>query len=268
MARPPRPTILPAHASWPLVRLEADEQLILAGVATTASEALCPLCQCRCESIHSHSVRLVADLPWAGWAVRLQRPVRRFFCQKKAWLRHIFTERLPNVVAPSARRPLRLTDLFLLIGFADGEGKPASAWSMGWGEKPVLTRSCGSFANRKRARCPPLGCWAWMTVVSAGAGALGRSSSTSNAGVRSPCFPIAKLRRSKSGCVLTLGWKASAGIAVAPVPRVPGKERHKLSLLRTGGIGERPCVHRGRASCSNRAILAQIPGPQAIGGRV
>ncbi len=120
MACPTSPTILPAHASLHLVRLEADEQFILAVVATTASEALCPLCQCRSESIHSRYVRLVADLPWAGWAVRLELHVRRFFCQNRACTRQIFTERLPNVVAPYARRTMRLTDLFTLIGFALG----------------------------------------------------------------------------------------------------------------------------------------------------
>ena len=62
MARPTGPTILPDHPSLHLVRLEADEQFILAVVATTASEALCPLCQCRSQSIHSRYVRLVADL--------------------------------------------------------------------------------------------------------------------------------------------------------------------------------------------------------------
>ena len=96
MARPTSPTILPDHASVHLVRLEADEQCILAVVATTASEALCPLCQGRSQSIHSRYVRLVADLPWAGWAVRLELHVRRFFCQNKAWRRQIFTERLPS----------------------------------------------------------------------------------------------------------------------------------------------------------------------------
>jgi transposase len=89
-------------------------------VATTASEALCPLCQCRSQSIHSRYVRLVADLPWAGWAVRLELHVRRFFCQNKECLRQIFTERLPSVVAPYARRTTRLTDLFTLVGFALG----------------------------------------------------------------------------------------------------------------------------------------------------
>ena len=120
MTRPTHPTLLPDASCLHLVRLEADEQFILAVVATTASEALCPLCQCRSESVHSRYVRLVADLPWAGWAVRLELHVRRFFCLNKACVRQIFTERLPNVVAPYARRTMRLGDLFTLIGFALG----------------------------------------------------------------------------------------------------------------------------------------------------
>jgi transposase len=120
MARPTNPTILPDSSCLHLVRLEADEQSILAVVATTSSEALCPLCQCRSESVHSRYVRCVADLPWAGWAVRLELHVRRFFCQNKECVRQIFTERLPSVVAPYARCTLRLCDLFTLIGFALG----------------------------------------------------------------------------------------------------------------------------------------------------
>jgi len=120
MTRPTHPTLLPDASCLHLVRLEAEEQFILAVVATTASEALCPLCQCRSESVHSRYVRFVADLPWAGWAVRLELHVRRFFCLNKECVRQIFTERLPNVVAPYARRTMRLGDLFTLIGFALG----------------------------------------------------------------------------------------------------------------------------------------------------
>ncbi len=133
MAHPTSPTILPDHALLHLVRLEADGQFILAVVATTAPEALCPLCQCRSESVHSRYVRRVADLPWAGWAVRLELHVRRFFCRNKACVRQIFTERLPGMVVPYARCTIRLTDLFALIGFADSEGKQANAWLIEWG---------------------------------------------------------------------------------------------------------------------------------------
>lgn len=41
-------------------------------------------------------------------------------CQKKECVRQIFTERVPGVVAPYARRTMRVGDLFTLIGFALG----------------------------------------------------------------------------------------------------------------------------------------------------
>jgi transposase len=120
MARKQSPTLLPNVPNLHFIRLEADEQSLRAIVETTSSEARCPLCQCRSESIHSRYTRLVADLPWAGWAVRLELHVRRFFCHNQECQRRIFTERLPEVVAPSARRTLRLADLLMLIGFALG----------------------------------------------------------------------------------------------------------------------------------------------------
>src|SRR5947209_704590 len=121
MTRPKKsPMILPDPSRLQLLRLEADEQSIIAVVATTSSGALCPLCQCHSESIHSRYTRMVADLPWVGWAVRLELHVRRFFCQNKECPRRVFTERLPNVVAPYALRTTRLCDLLTLIGFAMG----------------------------------------------------------------------------------------------------------------------------------------------------
>jgi hypothetical protein len=55
-----------------------------------------------------------------GWAVRLELHTRRFFCQNNECPRRIFTERLPTVVAPYARRTMRLTEVFTLIGFCAG----------------------------------------------------------------------------------------------------------------------------------------------------
>src|SRR2546429_643256 len=54
-----------------------------------------------------------------------------------------------------------------------------------------------------------------MIFVFAAAGAMERSSSISNGGFPSTCFPIAKPRRSKSGCWPIRGWRSSVGIAEA-----------------------------------------------------
>lgn len=115
-----QPTLLPDPACLHLTLLDASETLITAHVSTTTDRAACPLCQHLSPRIHSRYVRSVADLPWMGCMVRLELHVRRFFCPNSECARQIFTERLPGVVAPYARRTLRLTDIFTLIGFALG----------------------------------------------------------------------------------------------------------------------------------------------------
>jgi transposase len=52
--------------------------------------------------------------------VRLQLRVRKFFCDHPACPRQIFTERLPTVAAPWARRTTRLAQLLLAFGMALG----------------------------------------------------------------------------------------------------------------------------------------------------
>ncbi|HWZ18662.1 MAG TPA: ISL3 family transposase [Ktedonobacteraceae bacterium] len=114
------PTLLPDPTCLHLKCLEASTSVSTALVETTSSETLCPVCHFRSEKVHSRYVRLLADLPWMGCAVRLELHVRRFFCTNQECARQIFTERLPTVVAPYARRTTRLTDIFTLIGFALG----------------------------------------------------------------------------------------------------------------------------------------------------
>ncbi len=115
-----KPTLLPDPTCLHLQFLDASHTAITAVVTTISPEAACPLCRKLAARIHSRSVRDVADLPWMGCAVHLELHVRRFFCTNQECERQIFTERLPTVVAPYARRTTRLTDVFTLIGFALG----------------------------------------------------------------------------------------------------------------------------------------------------
>ena|SRR2546430_1168081 len=109
-----KPTLLPDPTCLHLQLLDASDTAITAVVMTTSEEAECPLCHRRSARIHSRYVRVVADLPWMGCAVRLELHVRRFFCSSQECERQIFTERLPTVVAPYARRTTRLTDVLTL----------------------------------------------------------------------------------------------------------------------------------------------------------
>jgi transposase len=86
---------------------DATAQITLT-VRTTPATAPCPLCTTPAQRMHSHYERTLADLPWAQYRVRLQLRVRKWFCRNRACQRRIFTERLPTVAAPWARRTLRL----------------------------------------------------------------------------------------------------------------------------------------------------------------
>jgi transposase len=116
----PQFTILPDPAHLHLLGMSADATTITVSVATTASEAPCPICGARAGRVHSRYVRCVVDLPWHGATVQMHLRVRRFFCDNPACRRQIFTERLPGVVAPYGRRTERLEGWFTAVGFAAG----------------------------------------------------------------------------------------------------------------------------------------------------
>lgn len=116
----PAATVLPDPTRLHLVRLMASDVCITAVVETMRPAAMCPLCGCASTRVHSRSVRRVADLPWHGVAFRLLLHVRRCFCDQFGCARRVFTERLPGLVAPHARRTERLTLWLRAVGFAVG----------------------------------------------------------------------------------------------------------------------------------------------------
>lgn len=134
------PTTLLPHA--PGVLLEDvlyDDQTLCIVLRATAPTAACPLCQQPATCIHSHYARHPADLPWGGHAVRFVLHVRKFFCLTPSCSRRIFTERLPEVVAPSARTTVRLTALLRAIAFAlGGEAGARLARDIGIAASPTM----------------------------------------------------------------------------------------------------------------------------------
>ena len=89
-------------------------------VRSTQATASCPLCTTPAQRMHSHYERTLVDLPWAHYRVRLQLRGRKWFCRNRACRRRIFTERLPTVAAPWARRTLRLAQRLGALGVALG----------------------------------------------------------------------------------------------------------------------------------------------------
>jgi transposase len=101
---------------------EVDETAaqITLRVQSTQISAPCPLCATPARRIHSDYGRTLADLPWAQYRVSLQLRVRKWFCRNRSCPRRIFTERLPTVAAPWARRTLRLVQRLVALGIALG----------------------------------------------------------------------------------------------------------------------------------------------------
>ena len=108
-----------------LLRLEACDvddttAQITLRVQSTQTRAPCPLCATPARRIHSDYGRTLADLPWAQYRVCLQLRVRKWFCRNRRCRRRIFTERLPTIAAPWARRTLRLAQRLVALGVALG----------------------------------------------------------------------------------------------------------------------------------------------------
>jgi len=91
--------------------------LILTSCSRPAS---CPLCGRRAKRTHSWYERALADLPWGEHAVAVQLRIRKLFCDNAKCKRRIFTERLPGVAAPWARKTARLSERLTAIGLALG----------------------------------------------------------------------------------------------------------------------------------------------------
>jgi transposase len=136
----PFPTaLLPQTPGLLLEEVQQTDQTLLIVLQSTSSTAACPVCQQPSTRIHSHYARHPADLPWGGHTVRFVLHVRKFFCLTATCPRRIFTERLPEVVAPSARTTVRLTALLRAIAFAlGGESGARLAQRIGIAASPTM----------------------------------------------------------------------------------------------------------------------------------
>ncbi len=112
--------LVPQLAGLRLDQLEIAHENLIISLTTSAPGSNCPLCGTLATRVHSFYARALADLPWAGYTVRLQLSVRKFYCKCATCVRRIFTERLPELVAPYARRSARLSFIIRLVGLALG----------------------------------------------------------------------------------------------------------------------------------------------------
>jgi transposase len=128
--------LLPGPSCLRLTNISTDDAHITLNLTATRGTVPCPSCTAISSHVHGYYTRTVADLPWAGVPVQLQLSVRRFVCTHPDCPRRTFSEPLPEVVAPSARRSVRLANeqrhLGLQVGgamaarIAQRQGMPVS----------------------------------------------------------------------------------------------------------------------------------------------
>jgi transposase len=106
-----------ALTSW---NLDAASSQIILELSSTHQMAECPLCHCSSHRVHSHYERTVKDLPLAQFTLVILLGVCKFFCLNDDCCRRIFSERLPAMVAPWARRTVRYTEKLKTMGLALG----------------------------------------------------------------------------------------------------------------------------------------------------
>ena len=100
--------------------IEPASPTITLTLTSRSRPASCPLCGRRAKRTHSWYERALVDLPWGEHAVAVQLRVRKLFCDNAKCKRRIFTERLPGIVAPWARKTARLSERLTVMGLALG----------------------------------------------------------------------------------------------------------------------------------------------------
>lgn len=114
--------LLPKPSSLHLESWDFDlihHQMTLS-VSSTQAIACCPLCNRPTHRIHSRYERTLRDLPCVNFSLTILLQVCKFFCLNQACSRKIFTERLPQVAVPWARRTVRFANHLTAMGLALG----------------------------------------------------------------------------------------------------------------------------------------------------
>jgi len=113
-------TLLPKAPGLRLENAAIYAETVEFTLASTCLPVACPVCGKQTARLHSHYQRTVADLPWGSRRVRLLLNVRKFRCAEAECPRRVFTERLPELARPYARKTTRLHEILELVGFALG----------------------------------------------------------------------------------------------------------------------------------------------------
>jgi transposase len=100
--------------------IDTDQHHLTLNVSSTQTLVQCPLCAYPTTRIHSRYERTLLDLPCVNYSLTLVMQVCKFFCDNSDCIRRVFTERIPEVTVPWARKTGRLGERLQKIGLALG----------------------------------------------------------------------------------------------------------------------------------------------------
>lgn len=100
--------------------LDTDHHQLTLSVSSVQVIAYCPVCNQPAHRVHSRYVRTLRDLPCVNFCLTILLQVCKFFCSNDDCQRRIFTERMPQVVLPWARRTMRFSEHLSAMGIALG----------------------------------------------------------------------------------------------------------------------------------------------------
>ena len=137
----PTTPLFPLPEGLEMTSISETSEELLVYVTSHRSSSPCPQCSTPSSAIHSSYCRHPRDLPCIGRPIRLVFTVRKFFCRNPSCSRKVFTERLPDFIAPSSRLTRRLRTSVQDIGFATcGKGgeRLGDKLGMGFSDATVL----------------------------------------------------------------------------------------------------------------------------------
>src|SRR5579862_7301760 len=113
-------TLLPLQDGLHVEDMDANGEMLTVKLTAAAPLARCPSCATPSSRVHSHYQRQATDLPWGTLTLRLVLRVRRFRCPVRDCARRIFTERLPHLLRPYARRTAHAHAVVQAVALAVG----------------------------------------------------------------------------------------------------------------------------------------------------
>ena len=117
--------LLPQFAAATVDSVELGVDLVTFRVRAKAGDAACSGCRKRSSRVHARYERQLADLPLGSRRVRVIVRVRRFKCANPRCSQSTFSEQIPGLTTPFARRTPPLTDALVDIALALA-GRPGS----------------------------------------------------------------------------------------------------------------------------------------------